>query len=354
MSGYEYGNARLRALKSQLLGRAEYERLAAADSLEGFIAALTQTAYRQAVEAALARQTGLAVIGAALRRDLTQTINRRRRFYAGEAGDLVMLALLPYDVFNVKTALRGLNSQVSADMILDATLPLGALDEADLHTLATAADARTLIDWLATWQSPLAVPLLRLPAQRSAAVSLARQPLLLAQELALDRWLAATLLAADGGAIWQEMAQIDADITNLMTALRLVGWQDAPIEPTELFVGPGRIAFDRLAAVSRSPNMESGLSHLAATAYAGALQAGLTVYLVDHRLSAFEHELRRYRLNRAARLFVRDPLGIGVVLGYLALKTNEIINLRLIAQNLYLQARPERRLAHVLLVENSA
>ena len=54
MSDYDYGNARLRAMKSRLLSWRELETLINIDNLQGLIAALTKTAYRKPVEAALA------------------------------------------------------------------------------------------------------------------------------------------------------------------------------------------------------------------------------------------------------------------------------------------------------------
>ena len=54
MSGFDYGNARLRALKSKLLSQRDLDALAESGSLQGLIAAMTKTAYRKPIEAALA------------------------------------------------------------------------------------------------------------------------------------------------------------------------------------------------------------------------------------------------------------------------------------------------------------
>jgi len=73
---------------------------------------------------------------------------------------------------------------------------------------------------------------------------------------------------------------------------------------------------------------------MAGTRYADLLGAGLQAFQQSGRLSSFERQLKHYRLNWMAGLIARDPLGIGVVIGYLALKTNEINNLRWIAQGI--------------------
>ncbi len=59
-------------------------------------------------------------------------------------------------------------------------------------------------------------------------------------------------------------------------------------------------------------------------------------YRSSSRLSHFERELYKLRLARLARLITRQPLGIGSVLGYLALKTNEVNNLRWITNGIFL------------------
>jgi vacuolar-type H+-ATPase subunit C/Vma6 len=67
MSGYDYGNARLRAMKSRLLSGRDLEALAEIGSLDGLIAALAKTVYRETVEIALVRASGLACVNEALR-----------------------------------------------------------------------------------------------------------------------------------------------------------------------------------------------------------------------------------------------------------------------------------------------
>jgi vacuolar-type H+-ATPase subunit C/Vma6 len=53
-------------------------------------------------------------------------------------------------------------------------------------------------------------------------------------------------------------------------------------------------------------------------------------------LSDIERQLKRYRLEWLAAQITKDPLGIGVVLGYVALKVNEVGNIRWIAHGINL------------------
>ena len=101
MSDYDYGNARLRAMKSRLLSRHELETLAGMESVPGLVSALTKTAYQPSIELSLTRVVGVEVIYLALRYDLLRTIGKVRSFFQHEAGERVTWLLRSYDVYKI-------------------------------------------------------------------------------------------------------------------------------------------------------------------------------------------------------------------------------------------------------------
>ncbi len=357
MSDFDYANARLRAMKSRLLTRQTLEALAEAGSVQGLITALANTAYREAVQAALARYfaeaVGMECLAEALRVDLINTLGNARRFFGedGATRELPGLVYRRYDLYNITTVLRGLARHIPADEILASTLPVGELRPADLAELARAAEPGVAIDWLATWGSPMAKPLLELRAA-------GRVPGggVLAMELALERWhvksaMQAAREADEQGRLLLETLIMEADATNVLTALRLVGQPDTAAILREqfggegiegLFVGPGHIPFRLLLAATQRTTVTEAVNSLAATAYGLALADSTQAYSVSGRLSAFERALAGQQLRRSAGFVGRDPLGIGVLLGYVALKTNEVSNLRAIAHGLALGTQPAR------------
>ena len=365
MTDFDYGNARLRAMKSRLLPRRSLEELAEAGSVQGLITALTNTAYREAVEMALVRLTGIECLAEALRNDLVATLGKARAFFSGSAGDLAALVLRRYDVHNLKTVLRGLERHVPANEILANILPVGELRPADLAELARAASVRVAIDLLATWGMPLARPLLELRAVERGGNGGAE---LFEMELALDRWHMRTALEAaatlDSGSVLREALALDADAVNILTALRLVGVPAPHLaaalpdragsgEVMILFVGPGRVPFDLLADAAHQESVPRAVERLAGTPYAESLMSALDAYAASARLSVFEHALAQRRLRFAAGLLARDPLGIGVLLSYVALKTTEVTNIRAIAQGLMLGEKPDRIRAELMFVVGS-
>ena len=59
---------------------------------------------------------------------------------------------------------------------------------------------------------------------------------------------------------------------------------------------------------------------------------GFPVKALLDDLVAFEREIDVAMLRAQIHLYLQDPLGIDVVIAYLAMKYNEVVNLRLIAR----------------------
>jgi V/A-type H+-transporting ATPase subunit C len=360
MSGYDYGNARLRVMKSRLFAPSELASLAEARTLQNLIAALTRTPYRKAIDSALARTAGgLECIAEALHLDLVENLSQMRQFYEGQARELVLIVLRQYDVHNVKVILRAKSRFASPIDISRALLPVGELSQGVLDELIRAPDLRAAIDTLVTMRLSIAQPLLRVRAEHPGAD-------VPEMELALDRWhfheARQSLKASrDGGAaILSGALNLEADIANLLIVLRFAS---DPAERqmlrltlaggslADLLVEPGTVPMETLVQAGEQSTLEAAVEILASTPYQAPLNAGLLRYRRSERLSEFERALAAYKLRWMAVLIGRDPLGIGVPLGYLALKTNEVANLRWIAQGIDMGLTPDAIKADLELVQ---
>jgi vacuolar-type H+-ATPase subunit C/Vma6 len=150
--------------------------------------------------------------------------------------------------------------------------------------------------------------------------------------------------------------KLDADITNLLTVLRFahapverklyfkenrLGSRSGVLEEHRLFVGPGRLPFTLLSRAASQDTLKAAVETLTGTPYENALRNGLRAFEQSNQLSSFEKHLKRLHLDWNRRLIEKEPLGIGVLLGYLALKINEIGNLRWIANGVQLGLKPD-------------
>ena len=343
MDGFEFGNARVRAMKSRLLSAGELAVLMACADLPGLILTLGETPYREAVEASLLRQQGMACINDALQRDLVATLGKLPGFYEGETRHLLELALGKYEIHNVTTILRGIEQEVAASETAVLLLPIGDLNSQDLRSLARAADLRTAIDLLATWRSPLALPLLNATAARPRA----GLPFL---ELALTCWYYTAVAEAETSSkSWQITMRLETDVANLLTALRLTGHPEALARLEEggstnsglpaltlLFCGEGHLSKDLLLQIARQPTLTAATTLLDGTRYSDILAPTVARNEPLLRVSEIEHDLLVYQMGVAAALYAADALGLGIPLGYIRLKTAEAINVRLIAQSVAL------------------
>jgi len=357
MPNFDYGNARLRAWKSRLLSQRELDSLVGAESLNGLISALIKTAYRKPVETALTRTSGLDCITESLHYDLLSAFGKVGNYYDEQAGEMVEIVLRRYDVHNIKGILRGLSKNVEANEIMTALMPVGELDANILAELVRSPDPRTAIDLMAMMGLIFSQPLLKLRSERPGAT-------IAEIELALDRWFFQdTFLYLENvqrdGKVLLKAIQLEADLINIFTMLRFVSlpgerrllheWLQNE-EFDALLVGPGRLPFAVLNRSAQQDTVEAAVEIIGQSLYGPALGVGLSKFAKSSLLSDIEKQLKRFRLAWMAGQIVKDPLGIGVLLGYIALKTNEVNNIRWIAHgiNLGLSAEAIRReLEHV-------
>jgi len=347
MSAFDYGNARLRAMISRLLTKRDLENLAGSGTITGLISALTKTAYHKSVEFALARMTGIDCINEALRMDLINTLCKLRGFYSERAGVMVSIILRFYDLHNITAILRGLNNNIVPVKIFATLVPVGDLDLHTLTALSRAAGLREAIDMMASMRLPFAPPLLRL---RSEQLSTSIPQM----ELALQRWhfqqAQDYATGIPDAKLFMAAINLDADLTNLRTILRFlhapnereaIYEQTSPHHIQNLFIGPGNIPFSLLDLCSQQENIKQALELLSSTAYGPVLRTGLGEYRASGHLSDIERQLNRFRLNWMASKINQNPLGIGLVLGYITLKVNEVSNLRWITNGINLSLKLE-------------
>lgn len=338
---YGYANARLRAMKSRLLTRDDYAELLGESGLEDMIARLTHTVYQRAVEAALIRASGWDCLSEALRRHFAQTLTQVSGFFSGNAKRLWELLIERWEVFNLKTILRGQAHHVRTDQVLGALLPAGELQASDHLRLVQQTSIRAVVDLLATWRHPYAEPLLAAMPRYSARGELAEL------ELALDRARYASGLkqaAEIGDENAEKVRRVlrnEIDALNIMIVLRLSeglgsgSWlmeRYGAAAPAALLVEGGGTPTEKLLGYKELPSIERTVDDLSETPLGGALAEGLRKYPKNRRLSAFEDEIDANLTRENLAFFHRDPLSIGIAIAYLTALVREIRRLRVIGR----------------------
>jgi len=336
---YDYGNARLRAMKSRLLDGPAYDALVNADTLDELISALARTPYRTDVEAALIRYTGARCIAEAVRLNVAREGRQIQSFFDGEPRRLIKVLLGRWDVFNLKTILRGHARSIPADQIAESLVPAGELDAAALATLVAQPTIRATVDLLVTWGLSYARPLVEAMPAYTERGNLAEL------ELALDRYRFAAALAqlpADepNASLIRELLAAEIDVTNIMTLLRLTRIRDREAtlrahygtpDPAPLLLSGGRLVAEQMSRLNQAETVSDVAHLLAGMPYGPVVESQLEAYHQTGDLGLIQRALERWLILEGVSMFRRDPLSIAVVIGYLSAKQAEAANLRLIA-----------------------
>jgi V/A-type H+-transporting ATPase subunit C len=334
---YDYVNARIKGMKSRLLQPSVFETLILKPDVDAILAELGNTAYKEEIEKASVRYSGIVCIEVALRKDFTHAFRKILGFVQGEnAEKYIKILLNRWDVQNIKTILRGKNIHVTSDEIIECLVPAGQLDDITLVELIKQPDIRGVIDLLATWGIEFAKPLTRnfkeFTEKRDLAIL----------EYAIDRFYYENALDTLGKETWVEgsyddriirdMITTEIDVTNIKNVLRIIRDKIEIDEAGRFLIdGGARLDTERLLAMIRTGTLEGAIKVLETTPY-HFLSDLPTEAFRREKISVFEKELEKYLIKEGVRRFLGDPLSIAIAVGYIWAKYKEVTNIRIIAR----------------------
>ena len=334
---YEYGNARVRAMRARLIGRHVLEACVANYDADQMVSTLAQHDYGPDIALAMTRYSGAECVEEAARTNLTRTANAIRSFYSGSAGLLVNILLGRYDRHNITAALRGVATRASPEETARAWLPAGQIGEPLLRELASQPDLKRAVDLMASWRLPFAGDVSE-ALWRSGSESAGP----------LERALARAHYAAaftglpqrdHDAALIRELLAREVDVLNLSAVLRLNAQPHRQLGAEvagEFMPGGARLAPSMLTTLCDLDDVGLAVARVATTPYGPPLDAALPLYRQTGRVSTLVRALDRHLTRWSLSQGRGDPLGIGIVIGYLAAKITEAVNLRLIARSIWL------------------
>ncbi len=327
MPDFPYINARVRAMRSRLLDTARIDELLAAPSFDGFVHALSSTPYSRDLQEALTRYRGLEAVDEALARNFLASTNKILSFADGKPRGLIAAILLRWDLANVRAILRGKHTGRAAEEVMASVLPAGTLGEVALRDLVRQPDVGAVAGALEAMAHPLG------PAVAAALAGYQTDHDLLHLELSLDRVYADYVLGAARGRghneeVLRRTVQGEIDALNVKAAVKLARLEEGldAAARRRFFIPGGAVVDEKLfLGLSSRETLESAWQVLRIRGFAAGG--------VPEDLTEFERGLDLLLTREAAHRYLDDPLGLDVVVGYLALKYNEVVNLRLIARS---------------------
>ncbi len=305
---FNYLTARVRARQGELLPESFFQE-ALELSYPEFLRLLSETPYGKE----LAGQT-LSEVDRAVLRHQEKRGQDLVRLSSGEAREAVRLLLLAHDLTNLQALLRA--KATGQALEAEALLP-GTIREELWRPLLEAPDPQTLAQVLSLPGHPLARAL---RAALRETQDWGRLEALLAKRFYEGVVKAAKAL--DQPALRGYLA-LEVDAENLRTAFKLQGQN---LSPEGFFIPGGRFV-DRVAFGRLWEGDYAVLDELSGTPLAPL--AGV------RDLKALERGLRCLLLKEARKKALEDPLGVGLVLGYLKELGFEGMRIRLLARRAY-------------------
>jgi V/A-type H+-transporting ATPase subunit C len=323
---YAYPNAKVRALKGQLLSGDTFRALLNCESFEEVLNVLRSTHYSEDLAELPSPDVSGPQLNSILYRSLFQGYEKTIRSLDRRLQPFFILLYQRYELTNLKTILRGIFSQATTEDVQILLLPTERHTLFSKDALLVLRNVQDVIAHLqgSFFQYPLNRALRRFEEEQEIF------PL----EMALDLhyyqtlWEAMTKLPADEENIIRKLLGIRLDIMNLTWILRFK--EEYHFSPEEILNytihhGANFRLKDR-RQLSEAKNAGAIFDLLRQSVYRKALPEQ------QPDLSTLHIALSRYLIAQIRSYFSGNPFQIGVILGYLWVKEFEIQDIISIAE----------------------
>lgn len=317
-SNYPYAVTRVRAMKSKLLPKESYPRLLnmGIDEITRFI---QESEYKNDVDELAMKYSGGDLAEHALNRNLALTYDKLVRITLGELNYLIVAYLKKYDVWNIKTLLRGKIYNASAEDIQESLIAAGEFTYTSMSELAAKATYQEVVEAL---KSSEYYPLL----QKFDGTNLAYI------ENELDKMYYSSLFEAIGKPrtkdrkLFVRVIKLEVDVKNLGTLFRLkkAGIQQLDEVMPLMIEGGLELKLEKLATLP----YDEFVNELQRTQYWDAISGVTDPNMAS--LTPLESKLTRYYLESSSILSHVSPISVLPILDYIIHKNNEVTNLRIV------------------------
>ncbi len=347
---YGYSNARVRGMRSRLLPSSFYDSFMECPDLQATIRALSGTEYGPDLESKILHGQTFGAVDEALKENMVRTYRKVLRVVNGEGRFIVSTLLGRWDLFDIKTIIRGKHMHLPAEEIEESLIAAGELTKVDLDALTNQEDVRGVVDTLYIWGVPYGVPLRAAMREYVATNNLA------GLELALDRhyaeWASERLSnRRENYQLAERVLAAQTDATNLVTAFRLLKADMEGADKAALFLPGGKdVSIELFRELTGLSDIDEVLERLRRTPYGKSLEAAALEYVESGSIAVLERVLEDFVMRRALATSHVNPLGAGVLISFVWAKQNEVTNLRIIVKGSSVGMPPDRMRRELIVV----
>jgi len=321
-------------MSTALLKEDKLERLLKTETLDDFRYQLASTDYEVDIKASEQKfvkgMRQVEVLEDALQQNFIRQVHKIRSILEDEPAELVNLLLRGWDIYNIKTVIRGKHANLAPAEIMQNMFWVGSLERSFLEELVQEADVGAVVEALIKVNHTLVLTL------REKLKDYFYSGNLLELEVAIDKWhyQDALRLREQGGEnfeLMRKFLQAEIDYKNIITALRLGKAEIKPSEALKYFLSGGlKINREKFSILVAQNETEGIVAYLRKLSLANILGKHLETYRKTEEISVLERAFETQRLVGIGTQAMENPFGFGILMSYLRLKYNELVNLRII------------------------
>ena len=332
LTDYGYANTRVRAMRSRLLDERTFDELLAAADYKRTLGILEDTEYGRDIEDVVLEGLRPTNIDHAFNINLARNFGKIKDFIDGRPRELIDALLARWDLYNLKMILRGLKALVPKAEITRYLVPAGELDMTVMEEIISQPDLRASLDAIVMFSPQWKIHYGRAVADAMADYFKERDLSII--ELKLDRLhyreIAEVVKGMDSNSrLARQVVEMEVDALNIQTLLRLCGLEIGEDRAQTYYVPGGGMSMGEFEEYSRLGQIDELVEMLSRrTEFGEALQRAGKVY-EEKGETVFQDELEQHIIRRCMDISP-DPLGLGVIIGYMWRKYLEITNLRII------------------------
>jgi len=317
---YAYITGRVRAMKTKLIPAEMYPRMQSMDASE-IARYLEETQYKDEIDALSKDYSGTELIEHATFANLAKTYRKLLDVSIDEPQFLILEYLRRWDIWNIKTVLRGKFYGASDAEIVKYLVPAGELDAEFLDGLTKKGTVQEVIS--AFEGKDYSSALAQYDGKNLASLENALDKL---YYFRMERAVGGTLSV--GGGLLLKYVRREIDIRNLITLFRMnkAGVEGSIIQENLI---PGGKLYEELSRMAGQPFGEF-LRGLEGYPFWSSISDIATADI--DAISRIEARLRAYLVRYAWALSNYHPLSILPVLGYIVSKDTEVANIRKIVR----------------------
>jgi len=291
---------------------------------------LGETQYHDEMTKYASRYSGASLVEVAVTRNLAETYSDILSFTTGHLRDMVSNYLNRWDMFNVKTIIRGKTTDVRDEEIIDTLVPAGAFSEAYLRSLVAMSSVQEIMDTL-LFEPSLGIT----PGLVREVVDSKRIARL---EDHLDKNMYYDLLKVVRGMnradqLLRDFVRREVDVTNLKVLLKLKA-ERIPEDRIAKYLIPGGMEYsiDKLRTMAQAEGLTAVIEEMERSSMYEDIKPALDRFKDDRKLSGITIALDNALTFTSEKFAHFYPLSVLPIVNYVIRKKVEVDNIRIIAR----------------------